>query len=79
MGAIVSYATYQSVKFSDVKALIDVPSPLSWTGRLMVAEPWGLFLSKITFDPQGKQFGSLSYLVIRYQLIFTYLQYSLVL
>lgn len=52
MGAVISYAAYDSVDLNHIKRLFDEPSPLSWTGKLLVAEPWGLFLSRICFDPK---------------------------
>lgn len=54
VGAIVSYATYNSIQLSDIKQLLDKPNSYNWLSNMIIAEPWGLYLSRINYDKAGK-------------------------
>jgi hypothetical protein len=51
---MLSYATYGSIELSDIQYLLDNPSAKAWNAKLMIAEPWGLYLSKLHYDKSCK-------------------------
>lgn len=50
MGSILGYACFQDIKLEEIEKLLTKPGSMSWTSQFRVAEPWGLYLSKIHFD-----------------------------
>lgn len=50
MGTILGYASFQNIELSEIEKLLTKPSSMSWTSRFHVAEPWGLYLSRLIFD-----------------------------
>lgn len=54
VGAIVSYACYDLVSLKLIKDLLDKPARNNWENGIQLAEPWGLYLSRINFKREGK-------------------------
>lgn len=63
MGAIIGYASFDLIDLAGIKNLLDKPDTTSWPSHLMIAEPWGLYLSRINYPKTGKCRLNSSYLV----------------
>lgn len=50
MGTIICHASYQTIKLSDIEHLLKRPASDSWSSHFIVAEPWGLYLSRLHFN-----------------------------
>lgn len=50
VGALVTYATYRKIELNHIQHLLDHPCTKSWSPKILIAEPWGLYLSRIEFD-----------------------------
>lgn len=52
IGAILSYATYDKVKFREIERLLQNPHPSTWDGKCLIADACGLYLNKMTFSKE---------------------------
>lgn len=50
MGVIISYASFGSLRLDEVQSMLDKPDSKSWPSQLYIAEPWGLYLSRMNYD-----------------------------
>lgn len=50
VGSIISYACFDRATMDDIKWLLDNPATSNWNSNIMMAEPFGLYLSKINYD-----------------------------
>lgn len=53
VGCILAYASYEQITQLDIKRLLDKPSPSNYY-PLIMAEPWGLYLTKIGLNLDSK-------------------------
>lgn len=53
VGAILSYATFDKIKLKEIKDLIENPSQENWNSKIDVAEPFGLYLYRISFSKEA--------------------------
>lgn len=50
VGCILSYATSRTIGLEDIRDMLNNPSREGWKSNMFIAEPWGLYLSKIHWD-----------------------------
>lgn len=50
MGVIICYAAYGSIRLDEIQSLLDIPDAAKWPEKLYIAEPWGLYLSRMKYD-----------------------------
>lgn len=54
MGALLSYASYDRVGLDALKAMLDKPDLDSWNARMILAEPYGLYLRRLNYNRASK-------------------------
>lgn len=50
VGCILSYATLRTIDLEDIRDMLNNPSRQGWKSNMFIAEPFGLYLSKIHWD-----------------------------
>lgn len=54
VGCILSYCSYRSIELKKIRAMLDNPTTLTWSSKLVIAQPWGLYLNDVHFTPSCK-------------------------
>lgn len=55
VGCIISYASMRAILKDDIQTIINEPSAQGFKSPMVIAEPWGLYLSKIHWDRESFQ------------------------
>lgn len=50
MGAIITYASFGRGGLDSIQELIDKPNAKYWPPFFLIAEPWGLYLSRMNYN-----------------------------
>ena len=58
VGAMITYATYDQISLDDIRRMLDEPSSGGWKTKVLIAEPYGLFLKRLNYNKQSEYFYS---------------------